>query len=139
MKIALIVNPEAGGKKGGKLLPVIEKKLVAHNIEYHTYISLYHEHIIKLTSELEIKNYDARIDDGFMDILVAGKLSRTSLLATLPKIFKGTHTSNPAVKHFRAKTVKIKTWPDKTLLPDGELFCSTPTIINVHPKMIRYL
>ena len=26
MKIALIVNPEAGGKKGEKPLPVIEKK-----------------------------------------------------------------------------------------------------------------
>ena len=81
----------------------------------------------------------ALIDDGFMDIIVAEKLSRTSLLATLPKIFKGTHTSNPAVRHFRAKTAKIKTWPDKILLPDGELFGSTPTIINVHSKMVRYL
>ena len=54
MKIALIVNPEVGRKKGEKLLPVIEKKMVAHNIEYHTYISLYHEHIIKITSEFEI-------------------------------------------------------------------------------------
>ena len=76
----------------------------------------------------------ALIDDGFLDIIVADKLSKTSLLATLPKIFKGTHTSNPAVKHFRAKTVKIKTWSDKTLLPDGELFGSTPTIIMCIPK-----
>ena len=294
MKIALIVNPEAGGRKSDKLLSEIETKLRAHNIEYHIYISLYHEHIIKITSELEIKNYDAiiavggdgtnfhvlngllasfkaeqlpplgiipvgsgnsfamdlnihnyndginsilknnpkwvdvcsftqaekkfyfvnlagfgfvtdvaktaqkfkffkdfsyiigvfyraiklnfhymeleidgkmikekncfvefcnsrftggnmlmapdaKIDDGFMDIIVAGKLSRISLLTTLPKIFKGTHTCNPAVKHFRAKKAKIKTWPDKTLLPDGELFGATPTNINIHHKMIRYL
>ncbi|MEN8210826.1 MAG: diacylglycerol kinase family protein [Thermodesulfobacteriota bacterium] len=294
MKIALIVNPEAGGRKGDKLLSEIENRLLAHNIEYHTYISLYHEHIVKITSELEIKNYDAiiavggdgtnfhvlngllasfkaeqlpplgiipvgsgnsfamdlnihnyndgirsilnnnpkwvdvctftqaekkfyfvnlagfgfvtdvaktaqkfkcfkdfsyiigvfyraiklkfhymeleidgkmingencfvefcnsrftggnmlmapdaKIDDGFMDIIVAGKLSRISLLSALPKIFKGTHTTNPAVRHFRAKTAKVKTWPDKALLPDGELFGTTPTRIKVHHKMIRYL
>ncbi len=294
MKIALIVNPEAGGKKGEKLLPMIEKKLASYNIEYTTYISLYHEHILKITSELEVKNYDAivgvggdgtnfhvlngllansnpkklppigiipvgsgnsfaldlnihRLDDGiqsiidnnpkwidvcsfsqtekkyyfvnlaglgfvtdvaktaqkfksfkdfsyiigvfyrtinlnfhymeleidgkiiksencfvefcnsrftggnmlmapdaiindgFMDIIVAGKMSRTSLLSTLPKLFKGTHTTNPAVRHFRAKKAKIKTWPHKTLLPDGELFGSTPATINIHHKMIRYL
>ena len=294
MKIALIVNPHAGGKKSKKLLPVIEKKLSFHNIEYHTYISLYHKHCIKITAELKIDQYDAiiamggdgtnfhvlnglllafepdkipplgiipvgsgnsfamdlnllnfedgiksivknspkwvdvcsftqvkkkfyfvnltglgfvtdvaktaqrfkffkdfsyiigvfyrtinlsfhymeleidgeiisgkncfiefcnsrytggnmlmapeaRIDDGFMDIIVAGKMSRTSLLATLPKIFKGTHIHHPAVRSFKAKKAKIKTLPVKTLLPDGEIFGTTPATILAHPKMIRYL
>ncbi|MCK5348402.1 MAG: YegS/Rv2252/BmrU family lipid kinase, partial [Desulfobacula sp.] len=82
---------------------------------------------------------DAEIDDGFMDIIVTGKLSRASLLTTLPKIFKGTHLKHPAVRHFRAQKAKIKTWPNKILLPDGELFGATPTIVNVHHKMLRYL
>jgi diacylglycerol kinase (ATP) len=294
MKVALIVNPYAGGKKSEKLLPLIEKKLSSHNIAVNTYISLYHEHILKITSELKIEQYDAiiamggdgtnfhvlngllsafkpekippigiipvgsgnsfamdlnlrgfedgirsiienkskwidvcsftqaqkkyyfvnltgfgfvtdvaktaqkfkffkdfsyiigvfyrtlklsfhsmeleidgnmisgkncfvefcnsrftggnmmmapdaKIDDGFMDIIVAGKISRTALLATLPKIFKGTHIKHPAVSSFKAKKATIKTWPDKTLLPDGEIFGSTPATINVHHKMIRYL
>jgi len=82
---------------------------------------------------------EARIDDGWMDIVVTGTLSRTDLLATLPKIFKGTHLRNPSVKHYRAKTAKIRTWPAKPLLPDGELFGTTPSKIDVHHKMIRYL
>jgi len=82
---------------------------------------------------------EAKIDDGFMDIIIAGKMSRTSLLATLPKIFKGTHINHPSVRSFKAKKAKIKTWPIKTLLPDGELFGSSPATIIVHPKMIRYL
>lgn len=294
MKIALIVNPHAGGKNSEKLLPLIEKKLSFHNIDYITYISLYHEHCLKITAELKIdqydaivsmggdgtnfqvlngllsafkpeqipplgiipvgsgnsfamdlnlhtfedgirsivkntsrwvdvcsftqaqkKNYfvnltglgfvtdvaktaqkfkffkdfsyilgifyrtfnlnfhymeleidgkmisgencfvefcnsrftggnmmmapDAKIDDGFMDIIVAGKMSRTSLLATLPKIFKGTHIKHPAVNSFKAKKATIKTWPDKTLLPDGEIFGATPATINMHHKMVRYL
>jgi len=294
MKIALIVNPHAGGKKSKTLLPLIEKKLSFHHIEHHTYISLYHEHSLKIASELKIDKYDAiiamggdgtnfhvlngllpafkpekipplgiipvgsgnsfamdlnlhtfedgirsivkntprwvdvcsftqtpkkiyfvnltglgfvtdvaktaqkfkffkdfsyiigvfyrtlnlnfhymeleidgemisgencfvefcnsrftggnmmmapdaKIDDGFMDIIIAGKMSRTSLLATLPKIFKGTHIKHPAVKSFKAKKATIKTWPNKTLLPDGEIFGATPATIMVHPKMIRYL
>jgi YegS/Rv2252/BmrU family lipid kinase len=82
---------------------------------------------------------EAKIDDGIMDIIVAGKMSRTSLLATLPKIFKGTHINHPAVRSFKAKTARIKTWPNKTLLPDGEILGATPTKIEVHPKMIQYL
>jgi diacylglycerol kinase (ATP) len=294
MKVALIVNPYAGGKKSEKLLPLIEKKLSSHNIEVNTYISLYHEHILKITSKLKIEQYDAiiamggdgtnfhvlngllstfkpekipplgiipvgsgnsfakdlnlhnledgirsivknspkwvdtcsftqaqkkyyfvnltglgfvtdvaktaqkfkffkdfsyiigifhrtfklkfhymeleidgqslsgencfvefcnsrftggnmmmapdaKIDDGFMDIIIAGKMSRTSLLAALPKIFKGTHIHHPAVRSFKAKKAKIKTRPIKTLLPDGEIFGSSPATIRVHPEMIRYL
>ncbi|MBT3176130.1 MAG: diacylglycerol kinase family lipid kinase [Desulfobacula sp.] len=294
MKVALIVNPYAGGKNTEKLLPLIEKKLLFHHIEYHSYISLYHKHLLNLTTKLKIDQYDAiiaiggdgtnfqvlngllstfkpknippigiipvgsgnsfakdlnlhnledgiksivknspkwvdtcsftqaqkkyyfvnltglgfvtdvaktaqkfkffkdfsyiigvfhrtfklkfhyleleidgktlsgencfvefcnsrftggnmmmapeaKIDDGFMDIIIAGKMSRTSLLATLPKIFKGTHINHPSVRSFKAKKAKIKTWPIKTLLPDGELFGSSPATIIVHPKMIRYL
>jgi len=294
MKIALIVNPYAGGKKGKKLLPLIEKKLLLNHIDYQIYMSLYHGHILKITSELKIKDYDAiitiggdgtnfhvlngllanfkakqlpplgiipvgsgnsfakdlnihhyedgirsivannpkwidicsftqakkkfyfvnltglgfvtdvaktaqkfkcfgdlsyiigvfyrtlklnfhymelefdgkmisgencfvefcnsrftggnmlmapdaKINDGYMDIIVAGKFSRTGLLATLPKIFKGTHIEHPLVKSFKAKKATIKTWPEKTLLPDGELFGVSPSIINVHHKMVRYL
>ncbi len=64
MKIALIVNPEAGGKKSAKLLPMIEKELASDNIEYTIYNSLYHEHIFKISSELEVKNYDAIVGVG---------------------------------------------------------------------------
>jgi YegS/Rv2252/BmrU family lipid kinase len=81
----------------------------------------------------------AEIDDGLMDIIIAGKLSRASLLATLPKIFKGTHIHHPALQSIKAKKAVIKTSPNKTLLPDGELWGSTPTTVQIHPKMIQYL
>jgi len=80
----------------------------------------------------------ARIDDGWFDVIVVGSLSRISLLTTFPKIFKGTHGQNPAVRIFRAKTADVFTDPPKALLPDGEIFGSTPTRITIHPRMIRY-
>jgi len=82
---------------------------------------------------------DAEIDDGFFDVVVAGPIGRMSLLATLPKLFKGTHGDNPAVRFFKAKKVTVTTTPSKALLPDGEIFGTTPTEINIHPKLVRYL
>lgn len=59
-------------------------------------------------------------------------------MRTLPKIFKGTHVQNPAVRFYRARTASVKTDPPKTLLPDGELFGSTPTQIAIKPRQVRY-
>ena len=81
---------------------------------------------------------DAKIDDGFFDVVVAGPMSRMSLISTFPKIFKGTHGENPAVSFYKAQKVKVKTTPSKVLLPDGEIFGATPTEINIHPKLVRY-
>ncbi len=294
MKIALIVNPYSGGKKAGKILPLVEKLLRENNIGYTTYMSLYHEHILKIMSELNIKDFDAviamggdgtnfhvlngllssfsrrnipplgiipigsgnsfakdldilsykdainsivnyapkwvdlcaftqgrkkyyfvnltglgfvtdvaktaqkfkflkeisyiigvlyrtialkshymeieldgkklsqencfvefcnsrytggnmmmapdaEIDDGFMDVIIARKMSRISLIRALPTLFKGTHIHHPAVQQIKTKKAAIRTWPDKTLLPDGELFGATPTTITIHHKAIQYL
>ncbi len=294
MKIALIANPHSGGKKGKKILPLVEKKLTDLHIEFKTFESLYHEHILKITSNLSIDQYDsivalggdgtnyhmlngllrkykpsdlpplgiipvgsgnsfakdldmdnwrdglravveentrkvdvceytqgnqtyyfvnlmglgfvtdvgktakkfkmfkdfsyvigvlhrtialrfhymelvvdgksyseencfvefcnsrytggnmliapdAQIDDGYMDIVIAKPLSRFEILTTLPKIYDGRHLGIPPVRVIKAKSASIKTWPEKTLLPDGEIFGSTPTDIKVHKQMVRYL
>ena len=81
---------------------------------------------------------DARIDDGLMDVVVAAPLSRASLLRTFPAIFNGTHGQNPAVRFIRGRSVRIATDPIKTLLPDGELFGTTPADIRVLPHHVRY-
>ncbi len=81
---------------------------------------------------------DAKIDDGQFDVVVVGPLSRGSLMATFPKIFNGTHGSNPAVRIYRARTARVTTDPTKMLLPDGELFGSTPTRIDILPRRVRY-
>lgn len=80
----------------------------------------------------------AKIDDGLMDIIVAGKISRISLLKTLPKLFKGTHIEHPAVRYFKAKEAKIFTTPSKLMLPDGEIFGKTPATFKIHPGLVRY-
>lgn len=82
---------------------------------------------------------EAKIDDGFFDVVVLGRLTRRSLLRTFPKIFKGTHGENPAVSFYQAKHAIVKSTPVKQLLPDGELFGTTPTEVGILPHRVRYL
>ena len=81
---------------------------------------------------------EAEIDDGLFDVVVLSPLSRWSLISTFPKIFNGTHGRNPAVRFIRAKSAFIRTRPQKQLLPDGEIFGSTPTKISILPQRVRY-
>ena len=81
---------------------------------------------------------DAAIDDGWFQVVVVGPMSRRSLMATFPKIFNGTHGQHPAVQFYRARAASVETDPPKTLLPDGELFGSTPTQVAVHPGRVSY-
>ncbi len=81
---------------------------------------------------------EAEIDDGVFDAVVVSPLSRANLLATFPKIFKGTHGKNQAVKFIKGKSAVVYTEPQKTLLPDGEIFGTTPTEITVLPRLVKY-
>lgn len=79
----------------------------------------------------------AKIDDGFLDITIAGKLGRLKLLQSFPKIFTGDHIYLDEVETLQAKSIKIETDSAKVLTPDGELVGITPVEINCLPGAIR--
>ncbi len=81
---------------------------------------------------------DAKIDDGLFDVVVAGPISRLSLIATLPKLFKGCHGENRAVSFYQGRQARVQTRPAKDLLPDGEIFGQTPTEIGIQPRLVNY-
>ena len=81
---------------------------------------------------------EAQIDDGLFDAVVLAPLSRLSLVLTFPNLFKGTHGKNPAVQFIKAKSASVYTQPQKNLLPDGEIFGTTPTEINILPHLVSY-
>jgi YegS/Rv2252/BmrU family lipid kinase len=81
---------------------------------------------------------EARIDDGLFDVVVTGPVGRLSLIATLPKLFKGRHGENPAVSFYQGRQARVETRPVKDLLPDGEIFGQTPTRIGILPRAVDY-
>jgi diacylglycerol kinase family enzyme len=253
VKIALIANPYCGKTNGRKLIPDVEKRLGANQIEFDLYLTRYHGHATEIIKQISIWEYDAVVSMGgdgtnyhvlngvlkyhgdgdlpplgiipagrgnsfgkdlqlftvadgvaalsqqatkkvdvcrftqrnkqyffvnlmglgfvtdvartaarfkwagdfsyvigvfyhtlgltyhHMELEIDGEVTAgTGLISTFPKIFKGAHGENPAVQFVRGKSATVRTRPEKTLLPDGEIFGTTPTRIDVLPGRVRY-
>jgi YegS/Rv2252/BmrU family lipid kinase len=80
---------------------------------------------------------NAKIDDGLLDITLAGKFSRIRLLQCFPKIFTGEHIQLKEVETFQARKIKVQSDIPKVLTPDGELVGITPIEIECLPRDIE--
>lgn len=72
---------------------------------------------------------DAKIDDGFFDILILTPVSRFEFLRVFPKVFSGKHITHPAVRILRGKSVEIDS--DAVAYADGERIGSLPIKASV--------
>ncbi|RPH93686.1 MAG: diacylglycerol kinase family lipid kinase [Calditrichaeota bacterium] len=79
----------------------------------------------------------AKIDDGYLDVVLLNKISRLGLLSALPKIFKGTHLQMKQVETFKAQKMVFRPESAKVLTPDGEIIGKTPISVAVLPGKIR--
>lgn len=75
----------------------------------------------------------ARIDDGCLDICLAGAVSKPTLLYQLTQVFKGAHVDHPAVTMHKAAAITIDADPPQPLLIDGEVIGTTPARISLLP------
>lgn len=81
---------------------------------------------------------DARLDDGEFDVLVVHPLSRLAFLRIFPRVFKGTHTSDPRVKVYRARSIRIEA-EGVVAYADGERVGPLPVDIDAVPGALRVL
>ena len=81
----------------------------------------------------------ARLDDGQLDVVLIGSLSKGRFLAALPKVFKGTHVDVPGVRVQRAREVHVDADRPFAVYADGDPIGSTPVAIRVEPGALRVL
>jgi len=73
---------------------------------------------------------DAVLDDGFLDVVLVGKLSRRRLLRLFPTIYSGHHVLYDEVQTFKAREIRISAPVGLKLAPDGETRGRTPALIS---------
>jgi diacylglycerol kinase (ATP) len=78
----------------------------------------------------------ALVDDGLLDILVVGPLTRIQFLRIFPKVFAGTHIEDPRVRIVKAKKIRIEA-DDVIAYTDGERFAALPIDIEVRPGALK--
>jgi diacylglycerol kinase (ATP) len=81
----------------------------------------------------------ARMDDGLLDVVVVGRISRAGLLQALPTVFDGSHIDNPAVTVHRATGLTVAARPAVPVYADGEALGATPARFTVEPLALHVL
>lgn len=86
---------------------------------------------------------DATWDDGLLDVVIAGPLSRAGALGLFPRIFPGTHVRHPACTVVRARRVLLEPSHVGPVPPvayaDGERVGPLPLLAEVVPGAVRLL
>ncbi|HTE61280.1 MAG TPA: diacylglycerol kinase family protein [Solirubrobacteraceae bacterium] len=81
---------------------------------------------------------DAKLDDGLLDVLIVKPLSRVAFLRIFPRVFKGTHITDPRVTIERAKHVRLEA-DGVVAYGDGERIGPLPIDVEVVPGAVRVL
>lgn len=81
---------------------------------------------------------DASLDDGLLDVFVVQPLSRTAFLRIFPRVFSGTHVSDPRVSITQAQRVVVDAHA-VVAYADGERVGALPVTVEVVPKALRVL
>jgi diacylglycerol kinase family enzyme len=79
----------------------------------------------------------AKIDDGCLDLIHIGALSRWRLIRAFPRLFKGTHIALAEVKATTARKIALDLAGACDVLVDGEIFHLHLTELEVLPAALK--
>jgi len=82
---------------------------------------------------------EASLDDGQLDVLLAGDLSRWSSLRALGKIYRGTHVDGKTILMKRARAIEIELERPLQAQLDGETTTAQRFSIRVRPGALEVL
>lgn len=80
----------------------------------------------------------ASVEDGLLDVVVIGDITRRQLLKTFPEVFKGTHLSHDEITVYRGRRITVAA-PGITAYADGERIGELPLTTQVVPKALKVL
>jgi diacylglycerol kinase family enzyme len=80
----------------------------------------------------------ATIDDGRLDVVVAGRFGRLGALAMLPRLLLGRHLGHPRVQHARLASLRVSADAPLPLAADGEPMRAARHVeVDVWPAALR--
>jgi diacylglycerol kinase (ATP) len=79
----------------------------------------------------------ARIDDGALDLVVVGDVSRARVVASFPRMLRGTHLRVDGLYTFPAAHVVVEATRPQSVHASGEPVGRLPATIDVRPRALR--
>jgi diacylglycerol kinase (ATP) len=81
---------------------------------------------------------DALPDDGLLDVMVLGAVSKAEFVRVFPRVYRGVHVDHPAVTVTRARKVRLEA-PDVVAYADGERVGPGPVTCEIQPGALRVI
>ena len=81
----------------------------------------------------------AKLDDGYLDLIIVRKAKRLTLLKLFPKLFTGEHIGSKELEYKQVKSFSIYPKEKNMLNIDGELLGTTPVNVKVLHKEVEVL
>ena len=79
------------------------------------------------------------LDDGWLDLTVAGDLGRIATLGALARLYRGTHHNGTTIQAIRARTVEIALERRAAIEIDGEVIHASEVSIRIRPGALAVL
>lgn len=81
----------------------------------------------------------ASVTDGALELVTISDCSRRHFLRVLPRVFKGTHVTDPVVSVSRGSTVELDADRPFRVFADGDPIGALPCTVTVKPGALRLL
>ena len=81
----------------------------------------------------------AELDDGLLDVVTCGDISKLEFLRQLPRVFRGTHVDHPQFTVRRARELRIAADRPFVVYADGDPIGELPATLGVLPGAVRVL
>ncbi len=78
-------------------------------------------------------------DDGEMELVLAGDMSRAALLAAMPSLYRGRHIGRPGIEILKVKRLECSSREPVSLNIDGEADGAFPAVFEVLPKAVSVI
>jgi diacylglycerol kinase (ATP) len=80
---------------------------------------------------------DAEPDDGRLDVLLIGDVTKADFVRTFPKIYRGKHLAHPKIEVLRGGAVEVDADVPLPIVLDGEQPGTTPARFEIVPAALR--
>jgi diacylglycerol kinase (ATP) len=80
---------------------------------------------------------EAAPDDGLLDIVTIGDVTKLDFVTTFPKLYRGKHLSHPKIELRRGRRMRVEADRPLPIVLDGEQPGTTPVTIEIVPKALR--
>lgn len=76
-------------------------------------------------------------DDGIFDIVILKDLNNLEFLASVPRVYKGTHLSHPKVQTFQAREISVESRQRMFIQAEGEVVGEAPATFRILPSALN--